>query len=298
MLRDFEGQSDLMDYIDEELAVILGHEFLDSGGRHPSPSGEPPLQAVESIFSGDSSNHDRGDCPWPATLDFRNNKNAGKSEGENGGQGNSPDAVEGSGKELRRDIEGTKRASKARRVRPASQTYDHIIAERKRREQLSRFFIALSTMVPGLKKMDKTSVLGDTINYLKHLQEKVSSLEEQVSRNTMESILLVSKSHVVEDEGSSDERSWAGPIDGPEIEARVSGKSVLLKVICEKQKGVLVRLVAEVENFGLTVVNTSVTPFGGFSLAITVIAEMDKEVSLSGKDMVKALRLALKSADN
>ncbi|CAA0839679.1 Transcription factor bHLH25 [Striga hermonthica] len=146
--------------------------------------------------------------------------------------------------------------------------------------------------------MDKTSVLGDTIKYLEHLQDKVSSLEEQVSRNTMDSVVLVNKSHVVEDEGSSDERSWAGPIDGPEIEARVSGKSVLLKLICEKQKGVLVRLVAEVENLGLTVVSTSVTPFGGFSLAITIIAEMDTEDSLSGKDMVKALRLALKSAGN
>lgn len=39
------------------------------------------------------------------------------------------------------------------RVRPASQTYDHIIAERKRREQLSQHFVALSAIVPGLKKV-------------------------------------------------------------------------------------------------------------------------------------------------
>ncbi|KAI3462637.1 hypothetical protein Pfo_019300 [Paulownia fortunei] len=49
---------------------------------------------------------------------------------------------------------------KPSRIRPPSQTYDHIIAERKRREQLSQRFVALSTIVPGLKKMDKTSVLG------------------------------------------------------------------------------------------------------------------------------------------
>ncbi|KAJ6777356.1 SYMBIOTIC AMMONIUM TRANSPORTER [Salix koriyanagi] len=54
-----------------------------------------------------------------------------------------------------------------------SQSQDHIIAERKRREKLSQRFIALSAVVPGLKKMDKASVLGDAIKYLKQLQDKV-----------------------------------------------------------------------------------------------------------------------------
>lgn len=43
--------------------------------------------------------------------------------------------------------------TKKSRVRPPSQTYDHIVAERKRREQLSQRFVALSTIVPGLKKV-------------------------------------------------------------------------------------------------------------------------------------------------
>lgn len=43
--------------------------------------------------------------------------------------------------------------TKKRRIRPPSQTYDHIIAERKRREQLSQLFVALSALVPGLKKV-------------------------------------------------------------------------------------------------------------------------------------------------
>ncbi|PIN23613.1 hypothetical protein CDL12_03663 [Handroanthus impetiginosus] len=47
----------------------------------------------------------------------------------------------------------TATTKKTSRVRPPSQTYDHIIAERKRREQLSQRFVALSTIVPGLKKI-------------------------------------------------------------------------------------------------------------------------------------------------
>lgn len=36
-----------------------------------------------------------------------------------------------------------------------SQAHDHIVAERKRREKLSQRFIALSALVPGLKKVPK-----------------------------------------------------------------------------------------------------------------------------------------------
>ena len=38
-------------------------------------------------------------------------------------------------------------------TRPPAQAQDHIIAERKRREKLSQKFIALSAIIPGLKKV-------------------------------------------------------------------------------------------------------------------------------------------------
>lgn len=46
--------------------------------------------------------------------------------------------------------QGSKRINTGTRL---SQTQDHIIAERKRREKLSQRFIALSALVPGLKKV-------------------------------------------------------------------------------------------------------------------------------------------------
>lgn len=46
--------------------------------------------------------------------------------------------------------QGAKRISPGSRL---SHTQDHIIAERKRREKLSQRFIALSAIVPGLKKV-------------------------------------------------------------------------------------------------------------------------------------------------
>ncbi|PIN10068.1 hypothetical protein CDL12_17345 [Handroanthus impetiginosus] len=190
-------------------------------------------------------------------------------------------------------VQSTKKRT---RVRAPSQTYDHIIAERKRREQLSQLFVALSAIVPGLKKMDKSSILEDAIKYLKHLKERVQKLEEQAEQRAMESVVLVRKSQmVVEDEGSSDEQ-----ISGcfaeqplPAIEARVCDKHILIRVHCEKKKGVLVKLLCKVESLNMIIVNTNATPFGNVSLDITIIAELEKEFNMTVKEVVTAIRAAL-----
>lgn len=67
--------------------------------------------------------------------------------------------------------------------------------------------------------------------------------------------------------GSSDDTKWSsGGVSLPEIEARISGESVLIKILCEKRKGVLVRILDEVEKMNMCVVSTSLTPFGDFTL--------------------------------
>ncbi|KAL3813732.1 hypothetical protein ACJIZ3_015000 [Penstemon smallii] len=82
----------------------------------------------------------------------------------------------------------------------------------------------------------------------------------------------------------------------PEIEARVSDNNhILIKVHCEKEKGVLANLYSKVESLNLVVVNTSVTPFGSFNLDITIIAEMEGEFNSTMKEVVTALRVALQA---
>eukprot|EP00850_Spirogloea_muscicola_P004907 SM000022S07121 [mRNA] locus=s22:18631:21150:+ [translate_table: standard] len=63
--------------------------------------------------------------------------------------------------------------------RPGSgRTRVHIMAERKRREQLNEKFIGLSLLLPSVSKMDKASVLSDAIRYVKDLQDRLTSLEQ------------------------------------------------------------------------------------------------------------------------
>lgn len=189
---------------------------------------------------------------------------------------------------------GNKRTYSMTRTPPNAQ--DHIIAERKRREKLSQRFIALSAIVPGLKKMDKASVLGDAIKYLKDLQERVKFLEEHTKKRTVESVVFVRKSQLsADDDTSSCDENFEGRSDEalPEIEARISDKDVLIRIHCEKHKGVIVKILSEIDNLHLSVVNSSVLPFGNSTLAVTVIAQVDDEFDMTAKDLVKILRVAL-----
>ncbi|XP_010278105.1 PREDICTED: basic helix-loop-helix protein A-like isoform X2 [Nelumbo nucifera] len=56
---------------------------------------------------------------------------------------------------------------------------NHVLAERRRREKLNERFIILRSLVPFVTKMDKASILGDTIEYVKQLRKKIQDLESR-----------------------------------------------------------------------------------------------------------------------
>ncbi|KAI4387191.1 hypothetical protein MLD38_005040 [Melastoma candidum] len=75
----------------------------------------------------------------------------------------------------------------------------HVLAERKRRD--SQRFIALSSIIPGLKKMDKASVLGDAIKYIKELQDKVNALEDAANASKTEQSFIISGVDPADEDG-------------------------------------------------------------------------------------------------
>lgn len=187
--------------------------------------------------------------------------------------------------------QGTKSLSSTRNP---SQNQEHVIAERKRREKLNLQFIALSAIIPGLKKTDKASVLGDAVKYVKQLQERVKMLEEQTTKKMVESVVTVKKYQLSDDETSLSYHDSDSSSNQPllEIEARVSNKDVLIRIHCQKEKGFAVKILGEVEKLHLTVINSSFTAFGDYIMDITIVAQMDNGFCTTAKDLVKKLRLA------
>ncbi|XP_012086894.1 transcription factor GLABRA 3 isoform X3 [Jatropha curcas] len=64
-------------------------------------------------------------------------------------------------------------------LRPEADDFgaNHVLSERKRREKLNERFMILKSIVPSINKVDKVSILDDTIEYLQELEKRVEELE-------------------------------------------------------------------------------------------------------------------------
>ncbi|GAB4848844.1 hypothetical protein Ancab_003638 [Ancistrocladus abbreviatus] len=173
--------------------------------------------------------------------------------------------------------------SVARAATGAAATQKHVITERIRRENLNQKFIALSALLPDLKKLDKASILGNAVQYMKQLEEQVSKLEGQIGKKRMETI----------PGGISDCNSGC-PFPA-EIKAKVSNKNVMIRVHCENNKGIVEKILHQTGKLQLTVVNCSALAFGDHAMDVTVIAQMEDEICMTEEDIVINLRQTLQS---
>ncbi|KAL2338184.1 hypothetical protein Fmac_012630 [Flemingia macrophylla] len=166
-----------------------------------------------------------------------------------------------------------------KKARSSSQTVDHIMAERRRRQELTEKFITLSATIPGLNKTDKASVLGAAIDYVKELKERVQRLEKEDERRS-----------IVKKRGPSGNGNDTESIILPEMEARVMGKEALIEIHCEKQNGIELKLLEHLESLHLNITASSVLPFGNSALCITITAQMGEAYNMTVDELVKNVK--------
>ncbi|URD73590.1 hypothetical protein MUK42_25851 [Musa troglodytarum] len=303
----FFGQWEVMDELTaQEVAAALGQDLrqsISSGSYNSFPSDQPPAStgsprgALETRSRSCCTTEQQNSALVPAAsspgiLSFGNPESPGDQNNIYGCLG----GVVKPRKEMDALLHhGSKRNYD---TMVGQGTTHHNNAERKRREKLNQRLIALSAIVPGLKKTDKASVLGEAIKYLKQLEGKVKVLEEQAAKRTVESAVLVRKSQPCADNDSS---SRDGNFDGrqrgdslPEIEAKISEKAILVKIHCENRKGVLVKALSEIGQLHLSVVSASAMPFATSSLDITVMAQIEEGFDMNAKDVVKKMSSAFR----
>ncbi|KAF5780232.1 putative transcription factor bHLH family [Helianthus annuus] len=167
------------------------------------------------------------------------------------------------------------------------QVQDHVLAERKRREKLNRQLIALSALLPNLKKMDKASVLEDTTNYIRELQDRVKELEglSLIKRKEAKECIIASKKSRIrgDDDGtsSSNETNSAdccadddSSKSSTEIEVRMSGSSVLVTIQSQKNPSLLGKVLSMMQKLGLSISSSSAMPFANTTTLITIVAQV------------------------
>nr|GMC66249.1 transcription factor bHLH25-like [Ipomoea batatas] len=195
-------------------------------------------------------------------------------------------------------VSGVNKGGGDRERTPLSQ--DHILAERKRREKLNQKFIALSAILPALKKSDKASVLEEAIRYVKELQENVKHLEQ--ARNTRSEKTVVKRRKVISPGDDSSEQGHNShdfsDVDdddktAPEIEVMFSEKSVLIRVHSQERIPSLPTFLREIESLQLTILNSSAMPFGKTATDITLVAQMEEGFCMKTNDVVKHLQRSM-----
>jgi hypothetical protein len=147
--------------------------------------------------------------------------------------------------------------------------------------------------------MDKATILGDAVKYVRELQEKVKTLEEDGAHSaggsSIQSAVLVKKQcHLPDDEAmASSNGAAAGGVQLPEIEARLSEKSVLLRIHCYNARGLLVRVISEVEQMHLSITHTNVMPFPASTAIITITAKVEEGFTATVDEIVRSINSVL-----
>uniref|UniRef100_A0ACD5VMF0 Uncharacterized protein n=1 Tax=Avena sativa TaxID=4498 RepID=A0ACD5VMF0_AVESA len=150
--------------------------------------------------------------------------------------------------------------------------------------------------------MDEATILSDATRHLKQLHDKVKALEAAGGGRSVvdETVVLVKKpcyGAARDDHGSPSAASSGSPAARnplPEIEARFAEKGVMVTIVCEHTKGVVVRVLSEVEEgLHLSIKQANVMAFTASTVNITITAKLEEGFTVTAEDIVGRLNIVL-----
>ncbi|XP_059315956.1 transcription factor bHLH18-like [Lycium ferocissimum] len=161
--------------------------------------------------------------------------------------------------------------------RTGEQAQEHLLAERKRRQKITKLFVSLASLLPGLNKMDKASILEGATTLITQLRERAETMQHhhlEAKTNNEKKETPPVKARNYEHESSIDMMSTL-----PEVEVRSLEDELLITIYCKKQQtaGNIDEILSVIHKLHLTIKSSNFIPFGSTAMHITVVAQMNNK---------------------
>nr|WBK62444.1 bHLH family protein [Larix kaempferi] len=273
-----------MDGNEGALEAILGSSLMCPDGSVLSNVGESfdafhhldcSITTIAQMLENPEGSDQLGLLQRRAEIESGFHKNGGiqKMNGIVGGSGaNAPQAANNN------NNNGNVSVASVGRGRKNGLPAKNLMAERRRRKKLNDRLFMLRSVVPKVSKTDRTSILGDAVEYLKELLQRINGLHTELMSGSSNSKPLAS---TLLDFPCMMNREYQASLLNPEVEpARVEvktreGKTLNIHMFCSKKPGLLLSTISALDGLGLDVKQAVISCFNGFALDV-FLAEQPK----------------------